>query len=132
MAAGDQYNRVPPYQRHQLSPRLWLYRPIAGIRLVGAVEKQRPMQKPGDLTAGGLFHYRVEPGCLHRLLAAGAAEQHRIEPDEANSLDILDPPVRPENGAPSRQPFVGKRLSGMSGIADIVVAGNRAKADSEA
>src|SRR5438105_4783277 len=49
MTAGDQGNRIPPHQLDQSSARLRLYRPISGIRLVGAVEKQRPMQKPGDL-----------------------------------------------------------------------------------
>src|ERR1700730_9563752 len=89
------------------------------------------MQKPGNLSTPGIFHYRVEPGCLGRLFAVPAAEQHGIESYEANTLDILDPPVRPEIRSPARQPLVGDRLTGVSGVADVVIAGHRAKAHAE-
>jgi hypothetical protein len=60
-----------------------------------------------------------------------AAEQHAIESYEANTLGILDPPVRPEICPPPRQPLGGDWLTGVPGIADIVIAGNCAKPHAE-
>src|ERR1700731_1415035 len=53
MTAGDEGDQMPPHHLDQPSAWLRLYRPVSGVRFVGAVEKQRPMQKPGDLPAPG-------------------------------------------------------------------------------
>ena len=127
MTAGDQGDRIPPHQLDRPSARLRLHRPVSGVRLVGAVEKERPMQKPGDLPTAGTFHYCIEPGCLDRLFGVPVTEQHGVQADQADTLDILEPPVQAEIGPPASQTRVRDRLPGVSGVADVVIAGNRAK-----
>ena len=122
---------MPPHELDQPRARRRLHGPVSGVRFVGAVEKQRPVQKPGDPTTLGMLHYRIEPGRLSCFLRVAAAEQHRVEADEANALDILDPAVQAEIGSPPRQPLVGHRLTGVAGIADIVIAGDCPKAHPE-
>ena len=82
------------------------------------------MQKPANLPAPSFAHGNIEPGGLGCLLTMAAAEEHRIEADKPKSFNILNPTVRTEVGAPPREPLVADGLSGVSGVADIVVAGN--------
>ena len=90
------------------------------------------MEEPGDAPAPGIVHDRFEPVGLQRLLALAAAEQHGVEPDQAAILDILDPSVRAEMGAPALEPLLTDRLTVVARISDIVVAGHRAKPHSQA
>src|SRR5215831_335849 len=89
MAAGYEADRVAPYQFDETSARPRFDRPVARIAFIGAVEEQRLVQEPGEASALGIRHRGLEPGRLRRLLGATAAEQHRIEPDQAEALDIL-------------------------------------------
>src|SRR5271170_902874 len=130
MAAGDQAHPIAPHQRHQPCARLRLDRPVAGIGFLGAVEKQRLMEKPGDRPTGRLRHKRVEPSVLRRFFRQAAVEQHGVEPDDAPTpgalVDILDPTVVAEMQMPAGEPFAVDRLARVGGIADIVVARDRA------
>src|SRR5271170_5762660 len=132
MAAGDQAHPIAPHQCHQPRARLRLDRPVAGIGFLGVVEKQRLVKKPGNRPTGRLRHDRVEPGVLRRLLRQAAVEQHGVEPDDAPTpgvlVDIFDPPVGAEMEMPAGQAFAVDRLTRVGGIADIVVARDRAPA----
>src|SRR5207247_11338426 len=53
VAAGDEGNAMAAGQIEEPRTRLRLDRPIPGIALVRAVEKQRAVEKPGDLPSPG-------------------------------------------------------------------------------
>ena len=85
------------------------------------------MKEPGDAPVRGSPHDSIEPVGLKPLFPLAAPEQHRVEPDQAAVLDILDPPVGTEMGTPALKPFPVDRLTAVAGIADIMVPGDRAK-----
>ena len=80
------------------------------------------MEKPGEAAIIRLRHDSFQPAELRLFFGLAAADQQRIEPDQAPTLDILDPAVGAEMVCPSRQPLGIDRLLAMTGIADIVVA----------
>src|SRR6266446_10242229 len=97
-------------RRYSAGPRRpRLDRPIPGIALIRAVEKERAVEKPRDLPSPGIAHHGLEPFGLRRLLGIAAAEEQCIVPDQAIVLDILDPPVRVEMSPPPPQPRVVDR-----------------------
>jgi len=85
------------------------------------------MQEPSDAPVAGIVHDRLEPLGLLRFFVLAAAEEHGIEPDQTAVLDILDPSVWTEMGPPALEPVLGQWLTAVAGIADIMVAGDRAK-----
>ena len=89
------------------------------------------MEKPGDVPPSGLVRDRLKPICLNGFLALSAAKQQRIEPDQTPVLDILNPPVEAEMGAPALEPLIIDGLMSVAGVADIMVAGRRAKPHSQ-
>lgn len=74
VAAGDEGNGMA-CQLDQPKARLRLDRPISGVALVRAVEKQRAVEKPGDLPSPGVIHHGLEPAGLCRLFGVAAAEK---------------------------------------------------------
>jgi len=60
-----------------------------------------------------------------------AAEQHCIEPNETEPLDIFDPAIRTKMRPPTRQSLIVDRLPRACTIADIVVAGHGEYANAE-
>jgi hypothetical protein len=86
------------------------------------------VQKPGNPPLAGSEHGFVEPRHLCRLVRDAAAEDQRIEPDEAPAGDILNPPIGPEPGSPTLQPHVIDGLKAVACLADIVIAGKHSPA----
>jgi len=111
MAAGDQDHRMAPHQIDQKGARLRFHRPISGVPLLGRVEKQRAVEKPRNMAALRARHGGFEPGRLGRFFAEVAAEEHGVKSDQTETLDILDPAVGAEMGAPAGQPLVIDRLA---------------------
>jgi hypothetical protein len=107
--------------------RLRFNRQVSGIAFVGAFEKQRAMEKPGDAPPFGLVHDRLGAVRLHPFSTLPAAEQQSVEPDETPFVDILDQSVGTEMSAPAPEPFLCDPLRAMACVADIVVARHRAK-----
>src|SRR5207237_4035869 len=110
MAAGDQTDAMPPDQPHQPEARSRLDRPVAGIALLRTVEEQRAVEKPGEAPPSGLAHDGLEPAGLRRLGGLAAAEQQRVEADQAIARNFLDPAVGAEMAMPAPQPLVTDRL----------------------
>src|SRR5438132_831582 len=79
VAAGDEGNGMAAGQLEEPRTRLRLDRPIPGIALVRDVEKERAVEKPGDLPSPGIAHDALEPAGLHRFFGVAAAEEQRIE-----------------------------------------------------
>src|SRR3954470_20010616 len=72
-------------------------RPVApGIALVRMVDEQRLMEKPGKLPAARRPHRLLEPLELPLLLGLAAAEEERVEPQQAPAPDVAKPVIRTE------------------------------------
>jgi hypothetical protein len=61
-----------------------------------------------------------------------AGEQHCVEPDQAETLRIFNPPIRAEMRPPARQSLIIGGLIRVSAITDVVIAGYRGYANAKA